>query len=223
MEGVDLKKDLLFAVFLALTIHLCVAFARVPADLHPFHIKTHPKRSLAVSFVSTFSEIEKKTPLTPLTEEKRQVIVKQEKSVKKKAVHKENTTSPALETNTHKQREAQLINKTLSTQSTASPPGIVSIQEEAVFSPAIPRYLENSPPVYPSIARRRGYEGTVLLSANISADGTVANLRVRKSSGYSILDRTALKTVEKWKFESASRSGIPFTMWVDVPVRFVLE
>ncbi|MBT8491314.1 MAG: energy transducer TonB, partial [Deltaproteobacteria bacterium] len=37
------------------------------------------------------------------------------------------------------------------------------------------------------------------------------------------LDRAALKAVRKWKFEPASRLGVPFTMWVDVPVHFVLQ
>ncbi|MBW2631073.1 MAG: energy transducer TonB [Deltaproteobacteria bacterium] len=218
MEGVNLKKDLLFAVFLALTIHLCLAFARIPVDQPAYYIKTDRERPLAVSFVSTSRGATKKTAVTPLIEEKKQVIVKEEKATRRKPVKKEDILSKPAETNVQKQSETQSIHKTIEKTSPHAPsPGGNSIQKEMGASPAVPRYLENSPPVYPSIAKRKGYEGTVLLSVKILANGTVAELRVKKSSGYLILDRAALKAVQKWKFE------IPFTMWVDVPVRFVLE
>ena len=217
MEGVNLKKDLLFAVFLALTVHLCLAFARIPVDQSASFIKTDQKRSLAVSFVSILKEVKKKTPVTPLIKERKQVVVEKEKATKKKPVQREDIPSTALEPNVQKQIETLPTHKTIEKTSPALSPGGNSTQKEFGAFPAVPRYLENSPPVYPSIAKRKGYEGTVLLSVKILVNGTVAELRVKKSSGYSILDRAALKAVEKWRFE------IPFTMWVDVPVRFVLE
>ncbi|MBW2557852.1 MAG: energy transducer TonB [Deltaproteobacteria bacterium] len=87
---------------------------------------------------------------------------------------------------------------------------------------AIPRYRNNPPPEYPSIARRRGYEGRAILSAMISIDGKVVGLEVKKSSGHLVLDRAAMKAVESWKFEPARRMGSPVPMPVDVPVKFVL-
>lgn len=88
---------------------------------------------------------------------------------------------------------------------------------------AYPRYGVNSHPRYPEIARMRGYEGIVLLSAEIHADGTVGGLMIKRSSGYTILDRSAFDAVRTWKFEPAREMGKPRTMWVDVPVRFVLR
>ncbi|MEA1970677.1 MAG: energy transducer TonB, partial [Thermodesulfobacteriota bacterium] len=196
---------------------LCLAFARIPVDQPAFFIKTDQKRPLAVSFVSTFREIKKKTPVTPLIKEKKQVVVKKEKITKRKPVKRKDIPSKPVETTVQKQRETQSIHKTIENTSPAPSSGGNSMQKEMGASPAAPRYLENSSPVYPSIAKRKGYEGTVLLSVKILANGTVAELRVKQSSGYSVLDRAALKAVEKWKFE------IPFAMWVDVPVRFVLE
>lgn len=90
-------------------------------------------------------------------------------------------------------------------------------------SMAIPRYRDNEHPVYPWIARLRGYEGVVLLSAEIDADGKVGNLRLKKSSGFAVLDRSALDAVKTWKFEPGRRMGRPISMWVDVPVKFVLR
>lgn len=88
---------------------------------------------------------------------------------------------------------------------------------------AAPRYRENAHPVYPAIARSRGYEGMVLLAAEVAADGRVENLTIKKSSGYASLDRSALEAVKRWKFDPGRRMGKPVAMWVDVPVKFVLK
>lgn len=88
---------------------------------------------------------------------------------------------------------------------------------------AIPCYKTNPPPPYPAIAQRRGYEGEVLLSVVVAADGTVAESKIKQSSGYSMLDRVAMKTVAGWTFEPARRMGIPVPLTVEIPVRFVLR
>ena len=88
---------------------------------------------------------------------------------------------------------------------------------------AYPRYGANMHPRYPEIARMRGYEGVVLLAAEIHADGTVGGLMIKRSSGYTILDRSAYDAVRTWIFEPGRDMGKPRTMWVDVPVKFVLR
>lgn len=88
---------------------------------------------------------------------------------------------------------------------------------------AYPLYKENSPPVYPEIARVRGYEGIVLVSAEILPNGRVGDVKIRKSSGYAILDRSAIQAVKPWKFEPAKKSGNPFTAWVELPIKFILN
>jgi TonB family protein len=86
-----------------------------------------------------------------------------------------------------------------------------------------PLYKENAPPAYPEIARVRGYEGIVLVSAEILPDGHVGNMKIRKSSGYAILDQSAIEAVKPWKFEPAKKSGNPFTVWVELPIKFILH
>jgi TonB family protein len=88
---------------------------------------------------------------------------------------------------------------------------------------AYPLYKENSPPVYPEIARVRGYEGIVLVSAEILPNGRVGEVKIRKSSGYAILDQSAIQAVKPWKFEPAKKSGNPFTAWVELPIKFILN
>lgn len=88
---------------------------------------------------------------------------------------------------------------------------------------AYPLYKENHPPVYPEIARMRGYEGIVLVAAEVLPNGRVGSMKVRKSSGYAILDQSAIEAVRPWKFEPAKKSGNPFTVWVELPIRFRLD
>ncbi len=88
---------------------------------------------------------------------------------------------------------------------------------------AHPLYKENAPPVYPEVARVRGYEGMVFVLAEILSNGTVGKLKIGKSSGYAILDQSAVEAVKPWKFEPARRSGTPFTAWVELPIKFSLK
>jgi protein TonB len=102
-------------------------------------------------------------------------------------------------------------------------PGPVSRMEHGAVQESVPLYDLNPPPVYPRVARRRNYQGTVLLDVRVTAEGTVAEVKVARSSGYSVLDGSALSTVRTWRFEPARRGPRPFETWVQVPVRFELH
>ena len=91
------------------------------------------------------------------------------------------------------------------------------------YSEAMPRYRDNRPPVYPSAARQRGYEGNVLLAAEVRSDGHIGNVRVKRSSGYASLDNSAVEAVKAWRFEPAKRMGSPVDAWVEIPIRFKLS
>ena len=93
----------------------------------------------------------------------------------------------------------------------------------AAFVSANPLYRENTPPVYPAIAKLRGYEGVVLVNAEILPDGRVGSTEVSKSSGYAILDKSAMEAVRLWKFEPAKKAGKPFAVRVKLPIKFVLH
>ena len=88
---------------------------------------------------------------------------------------------------------------------------------------AYPLYKENTPPAYPEIARVRGYEGMVLVFAEILPNGHVGEVKIRKSSGYAVLDQSAIQAVKPWKFEPAKKSGDPFTAWIELPIKFILN
>ncbi|MBN2032899.1 MAG: energy transducer TonB [Deltaproteobacteria bacterium] len=88
---------------------------------------------------------------------------------------------------------------------------------------AVPLYLKNPPPEYPPAARRRGYEGTVMLDVFVDAEGRVQEIRLIKSSGYAILDRAAIRAVKGWLFEPAREGEGEVAMWVKVPLTFRLK
>jgi protein TonB len=73
------------------------------------------------------------------------------------------------------------------------------------------------------LARKRGYQGTVLLEVLVSTDGKAASIRLSRSSGYSILDRAAITGVRDWLFYPAKRGDEVFEMWVTIPIRFTLN
>ncbi len=100
----------------------------------------------------------------------------------------------------------------------AEPKGLGALVKEAR-----PEYLKNAPPVYPLMAKRRGYEGTVILEVLITRHGKVKDLRIFHSSGHKILDKAAAKAVWKWIFEPGRRGNEPVEMWVKVPIKFKLK
>jgi len=92
-----------------------------------------------------------------------------------------------------------------------------------VIQEARPIYRTNPPPTYPRIARIRGYQGDVMLDVLVNKDGTVGDLKVIKSSGYPLLDRSAKSSVKNWLFEPAMVGKEKVKMWVRVPIRFELN
>ena len=83
--------------------------------------------------------------------------------------------------------------------------------------------LHNPPPKYPRAARRRGQEGRVVLSVRVSSQGSADTVTIHSSSGHGILDRAAVKAVQRWRFIPAQRNGQAVAMTVRVPVTFKLE
>jgi protein TonB len=87
----------------------------------------------------------------------------------------------------------------------------------------LPVYLSNPSPEYPATARRRGYEGTVVVEVLVSKEGRVQDLRMFQSSGYAVLDRAATAAVRNWLFEPGRVGERKTAMWVKVPFRFELK
>ena len=91
-----------------------------------------------------------------------------------------------------------------------------------VLRSTAPSFIENPKPHYPTIARRRKMEGVVLLRVEVLGDGGVGKIEVKRSSGYKILDESALGAVKNWRFLPATLDGISVKAWASIPVRFEL-
>ncbi|MEN7433381.1 energy transducer TonB [Chromobacterium sp. TRC.1.1.SA] len=84
-------------------------------------------------------------------------------------------------------------------------------------------YLNNPAPVYPTVSREEGEEGTVRLRVLVSAQGAAQEVSVHDSSGFPRLDRAALASVKRWRFTPAKRGGEAIAYTYIVPVEFSLK
>jgi TonB family protein len=86
-----------------------------------------------------------------------------------------------------------------------------------------PDYKTNPKPRYPMIARRSRYEGVVLLRVWVTESGKVGEIELERSSGYEVLDKSAIEAVKDWIFIPAKKNGVSISSWVKVPIRFELS
>lgn len=84
-------------------------------------------------------------------------------------------------------------------------------------------YLQNPQPAYPSLSRRLGEEGKVLLKVKVTAEGQAAAVDLEKSSNFSRLDEAARQAVSRWRFVPARRGDEAIEATVIVPIVFRLE
>ena len=94
-------------------------------------------------------------------------------------------------------------------------------ESEIVF--AQPRYSENPKPLYPQEARKKGYEGEILLRVEVLSNGRVGAIEVRRSSGHEVLDRSAITAMKQWRFVPAKKGETQVSVWVNIPVTFQLR
>lgn len=78
-------------------------------------------------------------------------------------------------------------------------------------------------PPYPTLARKKGFEGQVILLAHVDTDGRVSTLKLYQSSGFECLDQAALETVKRWRLEPARNGAQKIASNVKIPIRFLLK
>jgi periplasmic protein TonB len=76
-------------------------------------------------------------------------------------------------------------------------------------------------PVYPPLARQARIQGTVLLRAQISKDGSIENLQL--ISGHPMLAPAAIEAVKQWKYRPYLLNGEPVEVDTEVVVNFTLS
>jgi len=94
---------------------------------------------------------------------------------------------------------------------------------DPVLVRAQPKYKQNPAPEYPSLARKRGWQGKVVLEVVIQADGSVEQVRLHSGSGFALLDKAAIASVGQWRFWPEMHDGKGVPSKVLVPVNFSLN
>ena len=69
---------------------------------------------------------------------------------------------------------------------------------------------------YPKASLMNEEQGDVSLAFLVSADGSVVESKVEKSSGYKGLDKAALKGISACKFKPGTKDGAPAQTWAKV-------
>ena len=161
-------------------------------------------------------------------------VIGQQQQIQKKALSKSNTTittPPVLKKPTTK---AQTDPRRKNTQQTTVADNNMDKEREVtpeVTAPGINRaYIVSQIRqdlsqyfYYPPHARRKGIQGTVLLSFGISGQGAIHDIRIVKSSGYAILDlaaQDAMQRLERLNWYAALMHGK--NMDLELPVIFRL-
>jgi protein TonB len=76
---------------------------------------------------------------------------------------------------------------------------------------------------YPKASLMNEEQGTTSASFLVNADGTVADSKVEKSSGFKNLDRALVKGLSACKFKPGTKDGAPAQTWTKVDYAWKLD
>jgi protein TonB len=80
--------------------------------------------------------------------------------------------------------------------------------------------IGNRKPPYPPQALARGWQGEARVLVTVRADGTVGDVRLATSSGYRLLDDTAIRAAWSWRYKPRLVDGVPAPDLLEQPVEF---
>jgi protein TonB len=215
-------KRILIAAIIAVGIH--GLFLGIEFDRTRGGFSERPKSRIVT--MTLVSRQPKKAESKPVTNKHVSVDRNKKKAEKKKLLAKPEKkkhvirSSNAAKNNLTQEPAIDILKDRSSTEAKQS---FLDSQGFNSVKKAIPIYDKNPSPEYPLIARRRGFQGTVVLEVMVDRNGRVGELRVLKSSGYKVLDRAAGESVRDWIFKPAIKGNEKIEMWVRVPVCFQLK
>src|SRR5205807_2434231 len=93
-------------------------------------------------------------------------------------------------------------------QQTSSDEQKKEIQKAGVNGVGMPKCQYCPDPEYSREARKKKYEGVVVLMVVVTVEGKAKNIQVMKSAGMG-LDEKAIEAVRKWRFKPAMKDGKP--------------
>jgi len=222
-----LPLTLLFAVLLHLSFFMII-------DLRPDEADSTVKKTSALNV--SFYSIKKQAPSPePVVKKALPKEVPQQTKVSLKAKPLQKTMVKTDKTTplpiTEKNIPAKSVNVTVEPQPEPSAPVI----QASATKPDLPNFSDTAflktkyrdtvreiiaaNKKYPVRARRRGIQGSVTVAFSVYTDGVVSNTSVEGSSGFDILDKTALQILA----ESSPLPAPPEQMDFTVPISFKLN
>ena len=76
---------------------------------------------------------------------------------------------------------------------------------------------------YPKASLMNEEQGTSSMSFLVNADGSVADSKLEKSSGFKNLDKAAIKSISACKFKPGTKDGAPAQTWTKVDYAWKLD
>jgi len=134
---------------------------------------------------------------------------------------RQSVSDTAVDTHTPVQPSPALSDESSSAATSGSPSAATIVKTGATIPAS---YADsNRKPIYPLLSRRQEEQGTVLLRIMVKTDGTAGEIHVKKTSGYPLLDESALHAVQNWRFTPASANNIPIAEWYQIAIPFKLH
>ena len=101
---------------------------------------------------------------------------------------------------------------------------LVSVSSVA-FAAEVPASFDakNCKADYPKASLMNEEQGTVTMSFLINADGSVADSKLDKSSGFKNLDKAAIKALSACKFKPGTKDGAAAQTWTKVDYAWKLD
>ena len=129
---------------------------------------------------------------------------------------KRDMAPPAAETPATLDKTAQSSAPHASNERKRTPAKPVRVSEQEARS----LLISSVKPDYPVLAKQANIQGTVVLDANISKDGTVESLKV--VSGHPLLVEAALESAKQCRYKPYMQNGEPVAMNTEIVVTFAL-
>lgn len=162
----------------------------------------------------------KKPPAEPVTDVVEKPVIKD--TAKKPVPVKQELIEPEPAEVVEEAFEEPIVDavaEATSIEASDNPPGLESLPviNDAAFR------SRPTPPVYPKLALRKRQQGEALVQALVDPEGATLEVKLVRSSGFALLDKSALKAVRGWQFEAARIDGAAISAWVEVPVAFTIN
>ena len=94
---------------------------------------------------------------------------------------------------------------------------VAAAEVSASFDP------KNCKAEYPKASLMNEEQGTVSMAFLVNADGSVADSKLEKTSGFKNLDKAAIKSISACKFKPGTKDGAPAQTWTKVDYAWKLD